>query len=64
MRIFEVCVLEKSTGKYNISVLDTKNVEEPKIDLVTDLDLEEAEELIDDINLILKRKFKNYEPIF
>ena len=64
MRIFEVCVLEKSTGKYNISVLDTKNVEEPKIDLVTDLGPEEADELIDDINLTLKRKFKNYKPIF
>lgn len=63
MRIFEVCVLEKSTGKFNISLLDTKRVDEPRIDLVTDLGPEEAERLIDDLNLVLKHNFNDYEPI-
>ena len=63
MRIFEVCVLEKSTGKFNMSLLDTKRVDEPRIDLVTDLGPEEAERLIDDLNLVLKHNFNDYEPI-
>lgn len=63
MRIFEICVLEKSTGKFNISLLDTKRIDEPRIDLVTDLSPEETERLIDDLNLVLKHNFNDYEPI-
>lgn len=63
MRIFEITVLEKSTGKFNVSLLETKGVE-PKMDLTTDLSPEEAEQLIDDLNLVLKRHFKDYDPIF
>ena len=63
MRIFEIWVLEESTGKFNVSLLDTKRIDEPRIDLVTDLGPEEAERLIDDLNLVLKHNFNDYEPI-
>ena len=63
MRIFEICVLEKSTGKYNISVLDTKRADEPRIDIVNDLDPETSEQIIDSLNLVVKSKFNDYEPI-
>lgn len=63
MRIFEITVLEKSTGKFNVSLLETKS-DEPKMDLMVDLSPEEAEQLIDNLNLVLKRYFKDYDPIF
>lgn len=63
MRIFEIWVLEESTGKFNVSLLDTKRIDEPRIDLVTDLSPEETERLIDDLNLVLKHNFNDYEPI-
>lgn len=63
MRIFEITVLEKSTGKFNVSLLETKGAE-PKMDLTTNLSPEDADQLIDDLNLVLKRYFKDYDPIF
>ena len=62
MKIFEIRVIEKSTGNFKAAVLDTRK-EEPNLDLATDLDLEKAEQIVDDLNLVLKHYFKEYEPM-
>ena len=61
MRLFEIKVTEKSTGKYTVNVLDTLG--EPTLKgLTKTFEEKEADDLIDELNLVLKHKFNDYEP--